>query len=197
MTFDSIFRRFNRRKVRFSIPIVHYLLGVGGGIIKSFKVRFARCYYYLSRARSESVCAHTLESSLKVHARPVAARVHVDFAFVLVHALLPRRIQNVTDRTFAPVRPVGVDALASIARVRHEIAFVQVFALVAATDALRAQFGERVCKIGRPLIIARTSVTLFVLVKFASTESYRFRASDKPHRVCPNRHPTNNNTLSR
>jgi len=82
---------------------------------------------------------------LQIRARPVAAHVHVDLALVLVHALPSRRVQNVSGRTLAPVRPVRVYALAAVTRVGHEIALVQVFALVAAAHALGTQFGERVC----------------------------------------------------
>lgn len=101
--------------------------------------------FYLRRSRSESVRADTLESALQVRARPVSAYVHVDLALVLVHALLARRVQDVSGRTLAPVRSVGVYALASVARVRHEITFVQILALVAAADALGTQFAKRVC----------------------------------------------------
>lgn len=105
----------------------------------------SRFIHYLSRSRGEPVRANTFESALQIYTRPVAAHVHVDLALVLVHALLPGRVQHVPGRTLAPERSVRVDALAAVARVRHELAFVQVLALVAAAHALGTQFGKRVC----------------------------------------------------
>lgn len=93
----------------------------------------------MSGARSKSVRTDTLESSLQIRARSVAANVRVDPALILVHAFLPGRVQNISNGTFAPVGSVRVYALASVTRIRHEIAFVQVFALITATDALGTQ----------------------------------------------------------
>lgn len=106
----------------------------------------------MGRARSESVRADALETALQISARPVPAYVHVDLALVLVHAFLPGRVQDVSRRTFAPIRSVRVYALAAVARVRHEIAFVQVFALVTATHAFRAQSRKRICHTQKGLV---------------------------------------------
>lgn len=98
----------------------------------------------MGRSRSESVRAETFESALQIRTSTVSAYVDVDFAFVLVHAFLPGRIQCVSRWAFAPVRSVRVDTFAAVARVRHEIAFVKVFAFVPAADAFGAQFRKRV-----------------------------------------------------
>lgn len=99
----------------------------------------------MSRSWGEPVRANALESALQIYARPVATYVHVVLALVLVHALLAGRVQHVPGRTLAPERSVRVDALTAVARVRHELAFVQVLALVSAAHALGTQFGKRVC----------------------------------------------------
>lgn len=100
-------------------------------------------FCYLGRAWSESVRADAFESSLQIRARSIATYVRVDPAFVLVHAFLPGRIQDVSDGTFTPVGSVRVYALTTVARICHEIALVQVFAFIATADTLGAQFRER------------------------------------------------------
>lgn len=85
---------------------------------------------------------------MQIRTRPVAAYVRVILALVLVNAFLAGRVQNVPGGTLAPVRPVRVYALAAVARVRHKRTFVQVLALVAATDAFRTQFRKRLYERG-------------------------------------------------
>lgn len=104
-----------------------------------------KCLVYLGRSRRKSVGTNAFESSLQVRARPVSANIYVYLAFVLVHAFLSSRIQNVSSRTLTPVRSVRVYTFAPVTRVRHKVAFVQVFTLVSTANALRAQFCERVC----------------------------------------------------